>query len=49
MSPERSTLGVCPVCNTAIPKGLLLIEYEKDGHRAVFAECPECEEPVNPR
>ncbi|WP_459862072.1 DUF7837 family putative zinc-binding protein [Haloplanus litoreus] len=28
---------------------MLLIEYEKDGHRAVYAECPSCDEPVHPR
>jgi hypothetical protein len=48
MSTEGSTLGACPVCWTEIPEGLLLIEYEKDGDRAVYAECPSCEKPVNP-
>jgi hypothetical protein len=49
MSTEQSTLGICPTCETEIPVGLLLIQYEKDGYRAVYAECPSCEEPVHPR
>lgn len=48
MVSEHSILGVCPRCETEIPEGLLLIEYETDGDRRVFAECPACEEPVTP-
>jgi hypothetical protein len=49
MSSEQSILGTCPACYTEIPTGMLLIEYEKDDHRAVYAECPLCEDPVHPR
>ncbi|WP_449289294.1 DUF7837 family putative zinc-binding protein [Natronorubrum tibetense] len=35
MSTDRPTLGICPTCVTEIPAGMLLIEYERDGHRAV--------------
>lgn len=48
MVSEPSTLGVCPRCKTEIPEGLLLIEYETDDDRRVYAECPSCEEPVAP-
>lgn len=48
MPSKQSTLGTCPVCETEIRAGLLLIEYEKDGDR-VYVECPSCEEPVHPR
>lgn len=47
MPSEQSALGTCPVCKTKIRAGLLLIEYEKDDDRAVYAECPSCEEPVH--
>lgn len=44
MSAEKPSLGVCPFCNTDVPRGNILIEYE-DG---LLAECPECNEPVKP-
>lgn len=44
MSVQRSPLGNCPFCGEEIPGGNVLIEYE-DG---LFAECPECGEPVQP-
>lgn len=49
MSSEHSTLGTCPVCHTAIPRGMVLIEYESDGDTAVYAECPHCTDPVQPQ
>lgn len=48
MSTEKSSLGACPFCNGDVPPGNVLIEYEKDGETAVYAECPSCEEPVHP-
>lgn len=48
MSSEHSTLGTCPRCHADIPRGMVLIEYESEGTTAVYAECPECTEPVQP-
>jgi endogenous inhibitor of DNA gyrase (YacG/DUF329 family) len=48
MSTEKSSLGTCPFCGGDVPEGNILIEYEKDGEAAVYAECPTCEEPVHP-
>ncbi len=42
--PTETSLGDCPFCETQIPSGVVLIEYE-DG---VFAECPSCGDPVHP-
>jgi len=44
MSTEKATLGVCPFCGEDMQSEHILIEYE-DG---VFAECPGCQEPVQP-
>jgi len=49
MSTTRSTVGVCPACEVEIPPGMVLIEYEKGGGTARFAECPSCGVPVHPR
>lgn len=37
-------LGVCPFCESDVPRYQTIIEYEN----GVFAECPECEEVVDP-
>jgi hypothetical protein len=42
-------LGTCPLCDAAIPAGLVLIEYEREDGPAAFAECPDCTEVVRPR
>lgn len=42
------TLGTCPRCESTIPTGRLLIEYETDSGRDLFAECPGCEVVVTP-
>lgn len=42
------TLGACPHCETGIPATGLLIEYETEAGRDLFAECPECEVVVTP-
>lgn len=45
-----SPLGACPCCQTTIPAGNELIEYERsDGGVAVYADCPECRIPVHPQ
>jgi hypothetical protein len=50
MSTQHATrLGVCPHCQTAINAADVLIEYEtSDGHDALWADCPECREVVDP-
>ena len=49
MSNSASELGTCPFCESAIPAGAILVEYEVDGETQLFAECYECEEPVQPQ
>lgn len=47
-STHSERLGDCPRCRTPIPAGNQLIRYERaDGH-AVYAECPDCGDPVHP-
>ena len=48
MATNRSTLGVCPRCGEPIPAIRLLIEYEDDEGKAIWAECPDCNEVVHP-
>ncbi len=48
MPSEHQTLGVCPECGADIPSGSVLLEYEQEGERSVYAECPDCVEPVHP-
>ncbi|WP_353633943.1 hypothetical protein ABSL23_12400 [Halobacterium sp. NMX12-1] len=48
MSTESQSLGACPECGAAIPPGAVLVEYERDDGPVVYAECPECVEPVHP-
>jgi hypothetical protein len=49
MSDTASKLGVCPFCEVVIPAGTVLLEYEVNGETRVFAECYECDEPVQPQ
>jgi hypothetical protein len=49
MSNTASELGTCPFCGSAIPEGAILVEYEAEDETRVFAECFECEEPVQPQ
>ncbi|WP_438267335.1 DUF7837 family putative zinc-binding protein [Halovenus rubra] len=49
MSNSASELGTCPFCGSAIQTGAILVEYEAEGETRVFAECFECEEPVQPQ
>lgn len=49
MTRDWSMLGRCPECGEDIPRGWLLIEYEKaDGTTGIWAECPVCEAVVSP-
>lgn len=44
-----SQLGTCPYCHTKITATHALIEYEtNDDQQAVWAECPDCQEVVDP-
>ena len=38
----------CPFCESDVTDGITLIEYNVDGERRVFVECPTCEQPVAP-
>ena len=49
MSEAESTLGACPFCKRPIPSNAILIEYVVDGEKRLYAECPKCQEPVQPR
>ena len=49
MTDAASELGTCPFCESAIPAGATLVEYEVEGEARMFAECYECEEPVQPQ
>lgn len=51
MSTTTSTppqLGACPHCTSDIATRDVIIRYEKDGHPAVYAACPDCGDIVNP-
>ena len=43
-----SRLGTCPACGVAITEHDVLIEYERGGRRAVYADCPGCHTVVDP-
>jgi endogenous inhibitor of DNA gyrase (YacG/DUF329 family) len=49
MSHEQSSVGECPDCGREIRSTNTLISYEKDdGTTGIFAECPECDDVVEP-
>jgi formate dehydrogenase maturation protein FdhE len=48
MAATRSSIGRCPTCGSNIPAIRVLIEYERDGEAAEYAECPSCALVVNP-
>lgn len=50
MSPQHSSrIGTCPRCHSEITGFNILIKYESsDGQKAVWAECPACQEVVDP-
>ncbi|WP_232702099.1 phage terminase large subunit family protein [Halobacterium wangiae] len=49
MESRQTVLGDCPHCATTIPKGALLVSYERDGWPAMYAECPDCGDVVHPQ
>ena len=49
MSQNQSAPGTCPECGRQIQSAYILITYEKgDGTAGAFAECPQCNEVVEP-
>jgi len=49
MCDSNGILGTCPQCGREIPRAYLLIEYDaEDGTTGCWAECPECDEVINP-
>ncbi|SEW10587.1 DUF7837 family putative zinc-binding protein [Halobacterium jilantaiense] len=47
-SSDDSPPGTCPECRAALRASDVLIEYDVDGQREAFAECPACSEVVSP-
>ena len=48
--PEATpSLGACPFCEEPVPRPAVLIEYVVDSEKRLYAECPNCQEPVQPR
>lgn len=46
---HHTRLGTCPDCDAVVRRTDVLIDYtDGDGHRAVWAECPECREVIDP-
>jgi hypothetical protein len=48
IADESDAVGACPRCETPVPPSRVLIEYEADGERRLFAECPDCRDVVDP-
>jgi hypothetical protein len=49
MNTDESSLGRCPECSEEIPEAWFLVEYTKEsGKTGIWAECPGCEEVVEP-
>jgi len=49
MTNGTNSLGRCPNCGRSIPPGFLLLEYETDdGSTGIWAECPDCDDVVDP-
>lgn len=46
---DQTPLGLCPKCTARIPESDLVIEYERQGRRSVFAHCRNCDNVVRPR
>jgi len=49
MSNPTHILGDCPFCGAKITSEAVLVEFETDGQERIFAECYECNEPVEPQ
>ncbi|MFB6153745.1 MAG: hypothetical protein ABEJ27_05790 [Halodesulfurarchaeum sp.] len=45
---QHQALGVCPHCEATISRGDVLIEYERRGQTARYADCPGCGRVVHP-
>ena len=46
---NRSVPSRCPHCRRKLPPAYTLIEYEKQGGTVeAFAECPECDDVMQP-
>ncbi len=43
------SLGTCPFCRAEIATIDAILEYETEAGPAVYAECPECRDVVNPQ
>jgi hypothetical protein len=49
MPEDTKELGDCPDCGESISPAWALVEYERDdGSEGVWAECPVCEDIVEP-
>jgi hypothetical protein len=49
MTTNASSLGPCPFCGAAVADKQVIVEYEtSDGETAVWAECPDCRDIVDP-
>jgi len=49
MTDDRESLGRCPDCGHRILPQLVLVEYETDdGETGTWAECPRCDDVVDP-
>ena len=49
MTDDTPKLGRCPECEENISAAYILVEYEKnDGTTGIWAECPSCDDVVNP-
>lgn len=49
MSQASSTLGACPFCGTPVFREAVLITYVVKNEERIYAECPQCEDPVQPQ
>lgn len=48
MAAASTRVGVCPNCREAIRERDVLIEYQTDSGRRMFAECPGCHDVIHP-
>lgn len=48
MSQAASILGTCPLCGATVARSAILLKYEVDSGKRLYAECSQCGEPVQP-
>ncbi|ERG97247.1 MAG: hypothetical protein J07HQW2_03733 [Haloquadratum walsbyi J07HQW2] len=48
MTDKKTDIGTCPFCGGILPAETILLEYVVDNETRVFAECYDCDEPVQP-